>query len=247
MTQEEDSSLPPQQKPKENKYGRWGKVFSHPTVIAAIITSIGAVLAALILVIFIPPCPTCPTLTATPLLVARYSFEDSSEGWECQSDAPDTAACVKVERSTKYAKDGEASLEITMNLNEEFGHDKGEAFVELGEPLDLTNQTITIWVHGEEGSLGDPRHLNGFQVFVKDMEWDSEYGCWHNAILEETGREVTLTVTVEGQTCNGFYQDRDFDPTHIRAVGIKMGLGEGSNVPYSNKPIYIDAVSWSDK
>jgi hypothetical protein len=81
---------------------------------------------------------------------------------------------------------------------------------------------------------------NGFQVFVKDSEYRGEYGTWHN-ITEEEWFPVTLTVSATKP--RGGWIARDFDPTQIIMIGLKMGAGDGSIAQYQG-PIYIDAIDW---
>jgi hypothetical protein len=193
-----------------------------------------------------------------PPITSEFSFEDAGKtmGWKCQDipkDKPDfdTQACEDVSQSYEQHIEGSGSLKITMKLigNNET-HSKGEAWVELSDYLDLTDRPVSIWVYAPEGSQGNPDikgERNGFQVFVKDADWDSEYGCWFNAPYDEgaagSSATISLTVTADDQDCLGWYKDRNFDPTRIRAIGIKMGAGGDWDGTYDG-PIYIDAVEY---
>ena len=125
---------------------------------------------------------------------------------------------------------------------------RGEAWVNWSNsppsgaaiPIDLTNRTITAWVYAPQDSIGDSSKPNGFQVFVKDENWNSEYGTWHN-VSEGQWSQISLTVSIS-QPEDG-HMDPGFDPSRIIALGVKMGSGEGSTATYEG-PVYIDAVDW---
>ncbi len=218
------------------------------------------------------PGETSTSVAATT--TSKFDFETDEMGWYAQ-DWVDSMACTQVRQSNLYAKDGQYSLECVMEL---VGGDpnnnltKGEALVDLqyqverqlvlphnvpGEsiPLNLDGHTITIWVYAPEGSRGVRNSPNGFQVFVKDSQFKSEYGIWHNimpaseyngqpnAVIEGQWSPVTLMVASETTAPRGVWLERGFDPTHIIVIGLKMGAGNSSTYQYQGS-IYIDAVDW---
>jgi hypothetical protein len=107
-------------------------------------------------------------------------------------------------------------------------------------PLDLSNQTITMWVYAPTGAIGDATKPNGLQIFVKDRLWNGSYSTWTNVVENEW---VQLSFTVSNAVAENGYMEQGFDPRQIIAVGVKMAAGAGSTVPYKG-PIYLDAVDW---
>jgi len=179
---------------------------------------------------------------------SKYSFEDGPMGWIPQ-DYEDSKACVQVLHSDEVAKDGRYSLKMLMDLVGGDAHkSKGEAWVNMldnspsGEtiPVDLTNRTITAWVYAPPGSRGDRSKPNGFQLFVKDENWKSEYGPWKNIV---EGQWIKISLAVSTSKPQSGYMDRAFDPNRIIAVGAKMGSGDGSTAKF-NEAVYIDAIDW---
>jgi hypothetical protein len=199
----------------------------------------------------LPIAPTSiPSLTPEPI-ASKYSFEDELNGWTAQTYT-NIMACSQVAQSEEKAKEGQFSLKMDMDLIGSDEHkSQGEAWVDmrnfppLNESLpfksvDLSNQTVTVWVYAPAGSIGDKNQPNGFQIFVKDINWNSSYGPWVN-VMENEWVQLSFPIT-ESAAQNG-YMDQGFDPSQIIAVGIKMGSGGGSTAIYQG-PIYIDAVDW---
>ncbi len=183
-----------------------------------------------------------PVSQATVPANSVYSFEDGSMGWKAQ-DYEDSRACVQVLWSEEAAYDGRHSLKLVMDLIGGDAHkSKGEAWVDMSKkpPIDLANRTITAWVYAPPGSSGETDHPNGFQLFVKDEKWRSEYGPWNNVI---EGQWVQISLVVSTSPPKDGYMSTGFDPSRIIAVGVKMGAGGGSTAKF-NGAVYIDAVDW---
>jgi hypothetical protein len=200
------------------------------------------------------PPPPSPTLSPslTPVQVnSKYGFENELTGWIPQT-YENAMACFQVSQSDEKAKDGLFSLKLDMDLiggNE--SKSQGEAWVDMRnfppidealplKSIDFTNRTITMWVYAPAGSVGDNSKPNGLQIFVKDVNFKSNYGAWTN-IVENQWIQLSFAVTASAVE-NG-YVDKGFDPSQIIVIGIKMGSGGGSTAIY-NGPIYIDAVNW---
>lgn len=175
----------------------------------------------------------------------KYSFEYQ---WMLQ-DYEDSRACTQVLLSEEKALQGDYSLKMIMDLvggHKERG--KGEAWVNMLEnppygehiPVNLRGRTVTIWVYAPRGARGERSRPNGFQVFVKDKDYKSQYGPWHN-VTEEGWFEISLKVSPFKPI--GGHMDTGFDPGQIIAVGVKMGAGGSSKAVYEG-PIYLDAVDW---
>lgn len=189
--------------------------------------------------------------TMQPAVSAQYDFESGTTGWVPQ-DYKDSLACVSVSQSKEHAKEGQHSLKMLLDLR---GGDpkksKGEAWVNMQNdppidvtaPVNLRNQTITAWVYAPPGAKGKKSSPNGLQLFVKDDQWRSLYGTWKN-VIEDRWFKVTLTVGGAGKKKQrGGRKNSDFDPSHIVAVGLKVGTGGGSQALYKG-PVYVDAVHW---
>lgn len=180
---------------------------------------------------------------------SQYNFEDGSMGWMAQ-DYHDSLACVQVLQSDEHAKGGQYSLKMVMDLiGSDVSKSQGEAWVDMRNnpplhsgsvPLNLTNRTMTIWVYASQGATGDNNSPNGFQLFVKDENLNSEYGSWHN-VVEEQWMQISLTVSVSEPPSG--YMDQGFDSSRIVAIGVKMGTGSNSTATYQGN-IYLDEVTW---
>ena len=196
--------------------------------------------------------PPSPTLNSSPSIESKYSFEDELHGWMPQT-FENSMACLQVSMSAENVKEGQFSLMLDMDL---IGGDaqksQGEAWVDMrnfppvGEylpltPIDLRDHTITVWVFAPSGSMGENSRPNGFQIFVKDITWKSNYSSWTN-VVENQWMQLSFTITAS-QAENGGYMEAGFDPSQIIAIGVKMGSGGGSTAVYKG-PIYIDAVDW---
>jgi hypothetical protein len=198
------------------------------------------------------PSPTLPpTLTPLPPVKSKYSFENALNGWIPQT-FPNAMACIKASQSDEKAKDGQYSLKLDMDLIGGDEHkNQGEAWVDMRnfpplnatsqfQPIDLTNYTITMWVYAPSGSIGNNSKPNGFQVFVKDINYKSNYSSWTN-VMENQWVELSLTVSASAEE-NG-YVNQGFDPSQIIIIGIKMGSGGGSTSAFQGS-VYIDKVDW---
>jgi hypothetical protein len=206
------------------------------------------------------PTPTytpTPTSTLRPQPAKRFSFEPGTMGWLPQGGVEDTQAVTDVAQSTIRAWSGWASLVLEVNLigGDHPTNSKGEAFVDMRynlptgtttpAPYDLTGTTITCWVYAPPGSAGDANSPNGFQVFVKDKSFKSEYGTWENIAPEREGTWFQISLTSGTQVPPGGYMDPEFDPTRIVLLGVKIGAGGKSTdqMRYTG-PVYIDACDW---
>ena len=195
-----------------------------------IITVLLMVFFSVIIIIFGPTDPS------------RYGFESGVEGWAPETSWPDSLGINEVAQSD-LARLGKHSLMLTADL--EGGHpnrSKGEAFVQI--PIqNLENKPITAWVFVPRRAIGDAKRPNGIQVFVKDELWRGEYGTWWDIFEGWVEDWFQVTLTPSGSPPPNGYMAPGFDPTQIRAVGIKVAIGDGSKREY-NGPIYVDCVDY---
>jgi len=172
-------------------------------------------------------------------------------GWWRQQTYTDSQGITKVMGSSERAYTGGHSLKLSANL---IGSDlyisKGEAFVDLRYhappgvqvPVNLKGIILRCWIYAPTGSSGEPNHPNGLQIFVKDENWRSKYGAWVN-IQEGQWNEVALAPSSE--TPPDGYMDKDFDPTRIVMVGVKVGTGTGASARFQGA-FYLDSFRVGD-
>lgn len=87
--------------------------------------------------------------------------------------------------------------------------------------------------------VGDPSHPNGVQVFVKDSDWKNQYGTWEN--IQRSNTWITVTLSPTKEEISGGYTDKGFDPTNITMIGVKFGMGTGSDATYDG-PLYVKDI-----
>ncbi len=199
-----------------------------------------------------------------PAKALTYSFEDGKEGWEAQNYA-DTQGCVGVESTDSRALSGARSLAVQMDLiGEDRAKQNGEAWANwqhrplagFEAPLDLEGRRITAKIYAPAGAFGESGRPNGFQLFVKDEHWNSLYGPWRN-VLENEWTEIAIQVDPQSaanlvvsnpddSASKELDPRRTFDPRRILAIGIKMGIGEGSNAQFHGE-VYLDDVRVEEK
>ncbi len=178
--------------------------------------------------------------------VVEYGFEDGTEGWHQTSyEGAQAVKDVAVTHAIRY--EGRQALRIQLDLraqHESLGN--GEVFVDVFEgeseedriPMDLEGREISMYVYCPPGMVGDPSSPNGFQVFVKDEKWRSEYSRWVDV---EPGKWLRLTLTPSREEPEGGYKSNVFNPQRIYLVGLKVGSGGQSLAEYRG-PIYLDSV-----
>jgi hypothetical protein len=197
------------------------------------------------------PLPITPTPPITPpptLDMSTYGFETSAQGWRPQTYA-DSQAIISVAQTTTKTKFGAGALQCTVNLKA--GHanyGKGEAWVDMQTspplgvtaPVDLTSATVSVWVYLPATAAGDPSRPNGIQLFFKDKSWKNKYSSWKNIGADlQTDQWSQITVNMATEP---WAWDDGCDLTQVRAVGVKIGAGDGSVATFSGS-IWIDAYN----
>ncbi|UCG56893.1 MAG: hypothetical protein JSU70_18760 [Phycisphaerales bacterium] len=175
----------------------------------------------------------------------KYGFEYQ---WKPQT-YEDSMACTQALFSDERHVEGNCSLKMMMDLVG--GHkrrSKGEVWVDMrdhppvGEhvPVNMLGHTVAASIYAPWRARGKPDKPNGFQVFVKDKDYRSQYGPWHN-VREAEWFKISLNVSPFAP--RGGHMDSGFDPTQIIVVGVAMGAGGGSKATYKG-PVYVDGVDW---
>ncbi|MEA3490159.1 MAG: hypothetical protein U9R44_07505 [Candidatus Omnitrophota bacterium] len=121
----------------------------------------------------------------------------------------------------------------------------GEMFVDLRYdvpgynypgPLDLTGKELKFKVKIPSGlvtSTGEPCWA---QVFVKDEEYDFQYGT--SVFLEKEDTWYTVTLTPKnGYIYNGVTAG-NFEPARIINIGVKISCGKGSSIDHEG-PVFV--------
>jgi hypothetical protein len=179
---------------------------------------------------------------------SKYGFEIGDEIEWAVEDNPevDCLGAKSLAQSSWHAKFGRRSLEVAMDLdNEREKEGKGEVYVDIDQQS-LEDKAIQAWVMvPDERAVGDPESHNGFQLFVKDKDWNYAYGPWKDITKTNVGEWIHITLTPRRPDPSG--QDEkvaaNFDPAKIVRVGVKFAIGAMSKAKYKG-PIYIDAVDW---
>jgi len=182
-----------------------------------------------------------------------------STSWKPQTYF-DSQAIPSANVTTNKAHSGRGALELIVDsLNWFDPHRKsGETFVDMryhppqcdlpncvAIPVNLCGVTISAWVYCDSGSSGNPTRPNGLQIFVKDKEWKSFYGTWHNIELVQEGKWRQVTITPSMTAPPGGYMEPGFDCSNIIAIGLKIGAGGGSTTTFSGK-CWLDDIAWGN-
>jgi hypothetical protein len=175
-----------------------------------------------------------------------FGFERSALRWVPQL-ADENRGIRSVAASRVRADQGSGSLELRCDLaGKSEQRKKGEAYVDLrwlgiGSSFHLQGRDVTCRVYCPPGSRGDPNAPNGLQLFVKDdhePEWRSLYGDWEN-IIDGAWNELSLRVG-RAKPPEG-HIDPGFDPSHIVAVGVKVGINANSTGSLRNS-LHVDSL-----
>lgn len=179
-----------------------------------------------------------------PVDQSRYGFETGIMGWTNETYT-DSQGIISIAQSSDRAKFGRHSLKLTVDLEGSHANrSQGEAYVEIAAQ-NLNNKPITAWVYVPQGFVGERQKPNGIQIFVKDTDknWRAEYGTWWDITPARVDTWQQITLTPSTTLLPNGYMEPGFDPTQIRAVGVRVAIGQGSKATYRG-PIYIDAVNW---
>lgn len=137
-----------------------------------------------------------------------------------------------------------------------------DADVQFEAPVNLANTVLSAMVFCPDGS-GNDYTPSGIQIFLKSVKvvdgeevWSSWYGNCHNiwkagpdwsADKElgdvREGRWSLIAADVSKQPIYG-YVDKDFDPTRVVLIGIKVGLNQNNGFGSLSGEILVDNFGW---
>jgi len=181
----------------------------------------------------------CSASKSTMITVHKlYDFESGTEEWWPQTH-PCCLAMYKVEWATDPVNQDNHVLKVSSNFDpDKRGKDKGglgdgEVVKDLASPANFQGATLKCKVYATTGARGRGDAPNGFQILLKDKNWNNYYSKWVNIPQENRWFEVTA-IPLEGDVV-----DPDFDITSVIMVGVKMGLNDKATKPFKGG-IYID-------
>ena len=145
-----------------------------------------------------------------------------------------------------------------LNLNLQSGsttNNDGEMYVDLRYdipgytwtgPLDLTGKTLTFKIKAPAGFIAASNSANNpmwAQVFVKDENYNYQYGP--NVQITQEGQWLTVTLTPQiGEIIPGNSKTSpDFDPTKIVNIGVKISCNKDSVSSYQGQFYVQNATS----
>lgn len=108
-----------------------------------------------------------------------------------------------------------------------------------GETIDLSGQTVTGQFFFPTGIEGPKDARSGVMLFFQDGDWTWAQTDWMN--IEVVNQWVTISANINDVT----RRYSGFDPTQIRAVGIKVGTNENAGSFSYKGPIYVDNIKAS--
>lgn len=130
-------------------------------------------------------------------------------------------------------------------------------------PVNLKGKIVWAIVYCPAGSSGSKYAPNGLQIIIKSRkvvngkeQWNNFYGDWHNIWVgkRDWTADKRLGDVLEGKwsliaadlSQNPLYgvADKDFDPSQVVLIGLKIGLNRHSQTDFSGK-ILVDNFGWS--
>jgi hypothetical protein len=168
-----------------------------------------------------------------------------TNGWTYQTYV-DSQGFTDSRRCTEKAHTGGASLCVTADLIGQDPHrSRAEVYMDLRShrppgvavPVNLAGRTVRCWVYLPPESAGAwPSAPNGVQFLCKSEGWWSWYSQWQNIRPEWEGTWVELSANLSDPPG---YQDSQFDPTKVIALGLKAAINDASTAILQGR-IYLD-------
>ena len=107
----------------------------------------------------------------------------------------------------------------------------------LDETIDLSGQTISADIFLPGGIEGPNHAPSGVQLFFQDEDWTWADTDWKN--LTDTDQWITLSANPDELVSNYI----EFDPSHVRSIGVKLGTNEAVSEDYSyTGHFYVDNI-----
>lgn len=198
---------------------------------------------------FLAPNNSVKPVVSEPL-ETRFDFESGVMGWYAH-EGRDIRGCPSVEATAERPYSGRQSLKMAASLNAgNPAKRKCEARVKIAKsdssgkeiPLDLEGYTVSAWFYAPRRSRGPGDAPNGVHLFVKDAHGGFLYGPWLD-VVEDEWMPLLLPIEKTTELTGKVDADPNFDPTHVRILGLKFGTGKDSTAIY-NGPIWLDDVDW---
>ena len=164
------------------------------------------------------------------------------EGWTTYKTITYTRAVVAVEASSFRSLWGKGSLALIMNLvGGDDSLNKGAAFVDVVDPLDLSCKPLSCWIYVPACGLGDPAEPNFVRLFVKDGNGKNEYGTPMPVVRNQWFEVRLRPSTLEPHEG---WMESGFDPHAITRLGVQFGT-DSQEAIYRGK-VYVDACGWQE-
>ncbi len=196
-----------------------------------------------------------PTIADCSTYPPRYGFECRQSGWNKTSYYENQA--IQAVTTTQFKNENGTSSQVlaltvdfmgSIDKRKKQHRESGEAQVDLdGFPpagyatksVDLHGLEIVAWIWAPKGSMGDPNHKNGIQLFIKDGNDKNCYGKWNNIDQEE------VWFRVSWQESNVALCDSGFDSSKPKLLGVKIAIGDKSIWTTNDLlTFYVDNVDW---
>jgi hypothetical protein len=173
---------------------------------------------------------------------------DCAQGFRPET-FPGSDGVVGCQRSQDVSHQGSHSLQVFFDLAGEEAPAgpprpaNGEVTTDLqdvaeaprGFSVDLDGGSVSAWVYVAAGLEGDASRPNFFQLFVKDAA-EKAPGLYSPAFnVPAAGGWTRLRLDVRRDPASSF------DPSRVRLVGVKIGIGGGSAVRMSGS-FYLDQI-----
>ena len=174
-----------------------------------------------------------------------YTFEEDTENWGTSEGAYKLAT---LEVSQEEVCKGRQSLKLTTELRS----DEGEVYRETEAvgyfdnavpqgmdhpgPYDLTGNRVSCYVYVPEDLAMEPPQAF-YNLFIKDTAFGNQYNA-RLYMTEDTADTWQQMELIVGERNDGYIDD-GFDTTNVRALGIVIGIVEGSPIRFTG-PVYID-------
>jgi len=195
-----------------------------------------------------------PTKTSEPF--TGFNFEVNSEGWNT-SEGDYKLARVDVTTTTVYLGSQSLQLETELfgNQSAEFAarnkedvylHTEATAYFNSAVPegfsnpgpYNLTGKRVSCYVYAPARLAKKDVRPAYIRIFVKDSKFANQAGDAVDITESNVEQWFELSLVVG----NAHGADKQFDPTQVNALGIRLDVSDGSTLSYIG-PVFIDACT----